>query len=355
MNENPPETIDNYWLLYHFDVQQLPYAEIMEMYGLTKTALANRLNRLRNKIAAGEALSLEAHFAAQGVEKPDTDIQVIEEAIRAIQQLQARYDPVITHYHHTIKTGKPIAILLAGCMQIGGRWTYHSMIREKLEQMLSCPGIYMGQFGDEIENFQARSFAGERSVFDQAIEPRLQRILWDKWLDRVEGLTLWAVGSQHGTIWDERVKGFAPLKYTYVDRGIPFFDGQSYYKLTVGTEDYNLAIAHEFPGSSIYNPNHPQGRALWQRYPNADVVAMADKHQYSVQERQVYGPEVLAGNRPSPYVYLIQIGTAKGGPDPYTIRGWERGQTEWPWLVLWPDQHLMKVTRHFDDVRLWLE
>ncbi len=287
-------------------------------------------------------------------ERIEADIEMLLETILMNQAVSATIDPVITHLEKTIDTSRPVAILLAGCMQTGGRWTFHKMLRDKFAQMLSMPNVYVGLFGDEIENFRSGSFAGARSVMDQAIMPDKQKALWKLFMQRIGPRTLWGMWSQHGAMWDER-DGHNTIKDTYLAHGIPYFDGMGYVKLTVGSETYNLAVSHEFPGSSMYNKTHPQKRALWQRFPNADAVIQADRHQYAVSEETAYGHEVLAGNRKSPFVYLIQIGTAKGGPDQYTIRGWERGVMEWPWLVLYPNEHTIKVTRHFEDVVQWLE
>jgi len=301
---------------------------------------------------------LNGHAPEASPEDIEAETLTLAEKIQKLmelkQEIEGIVDPVITHQDIDLKTQQPVAILLAGCMQLGGRWTFDSLIRTKFEECLSLERTYIGLFGDEIENFYSGSFAGAKSVYDQLITPDLQRVQWDAYLDRIQDRALWGLASQHGTIWDERKAGYVPIKQTYLSRGIPFFDGQAYVTLHVGKQRYKLAVAHEFPGNSMWNPNHGQKRALWQRFPLADVVAMADKHQYSIQEFMYGNNEYLAGDKASPFVYLVQIGTAKGGPDPYSIRGWERGQTEWPWVVLWPDEHKVKVTRHFEDVAHWL-
>lgn len=282
----------------------------------------------------------------------EADVEDLLELIRLKQHLDDQHDPVITHATIEVETDRPVPILLAGCFQIGGRWTFHRFIQEQLEEMFSLPHARLGTFGDEVENFVSGSFAGARSVYEQALTPPLQRLLWSRWMDKYADRILWGTASQHGTQWNERT-GHNPIKDKYLEHDIPFFDGMGYVKLRVGRQTYNIAMAHEFPGSSMYNPTHAQKRALWQRYPNADIIAQADRHIYAASEEYVYSNEYLAGNRHSPYVWLVQIGTAKDGPDPYTIRGWERGVSEWPWLVLWPDEFKVKVTRDFDDVRLW--
>lgn len=287
-------------------------------------------------------------------EQRDIDIEQLLEHARQSQIIMSRLDPVIDHIEiHYEHLAKPFGLLLAGCFQLGGRWTFHEFIRERMDGPLRHPRLGFGTFGDEWENFHARGFAGARSAEEQALTRPMQRALWDLWLDKYGKKIEWALASQHGSIWDEK-NGYTPLKDMYMRRDIPYFDGQGYVKLHVGEQTYQLAVAHEFPGSSMYNVVHAQKRASWQRFPNADVIAQADKHQFGVLDTDVYGNEVNVGNRPSTQILLMQIGTAKGGPDPYTIRSWERGFMEWPIVVFWPDEHKMKWTRDINDALFWL-
>jgi len=284
----------------------------------------------------------------------DEALENLLELARLTQIEMMKIDPVITHLDIDLSSAKGAqAFLLAGCMQTGGRWTFHDFIRQQLQKAVSHPAVWIGFFGDDIENFKSGTFAGAMSQYEQALQPPLQRRAWELFLDTVKDRVRWATWSQHGSMWDER-DGFTYIKKLYLDRHIPFFDGFGYIKLRVGAQEYQVAVSHEFPGSSMYNKTHAQKRALWQRFPLADVIAQADKHQYAISEEDVYGLEVAAGSRKSPFVHLVQIGTAKAGPDKYTIRGWEPGTAEWPWLVLYPDKHLVKMTRHFEDVMMWV-
>jgi len=303
----------------------------------------------------------KSHVTITDIKDSRTQEEITDDALEDLLELARRtqiemmkVDPVITHLDVDLRHAEgPQAFLLAGCMQTGGRWTFHEFIRQRLQQAISNPNVWIGFFGDDIENFYSGTFAGAMSQYEQPLQPPLQRRAWELWLDVVKDRVKWATWSQHGSIWDEKA-GFGYIKKMYLDRKIPFFDGFGYVKVMCGREVYQVAVSHEFPGSSMYNKTHAQKRALWQRFPLADVIAQADKHQYAISEEDVYGLEVAAGNRPSPYVHLVQIGTAKAGPDKYTIRGWEPGTAEWPWMVLYPDRHLVKMTRHFDDVMLWV-
>lgn len=284
----------------------------------------------------------------------DEALENLMELARMAQVEMMKIDPVVTHLDIDLTNAKgPQAFLLAGCMQTGGRWTWHDFIRKQLERAISHPSVWIGFFGDDIENFKSGTFAGAMSQYEQALQPPLQRRILELFLDKVQSRVKWAMWSQHGSMWDAR-DGFSYIKQLYLARNIPFFDGFGYIKMHVGNQEYQVAVSHEFPGSSMYNKTHAQKRALWQRFPLADVIAQADKHQYAISEEDVYGLEVAAGSRKSPYVHLVQIGTAKAGPDKYTIQGWEPGTAEWPWMVLYPDKHLVKMTRHFEDVMMWV-
>jgi hypothetical protein len=284
---------------------------------------------------------------------PDAELEDLLDLARRKQKTMDRIDPIIQQLDITHADRRPHALLLAGCMQFGGRYTYHPLIRRRLNQAFSMPDVEIAFFGDDVENFQSGTFAGAMSQYEQALQPPEQRRAWELILDMVKSRTVWGMWSQHGLVWDEK-RGFTYIKQQYLSRGIPFFDGMGYIRYTVGEETYHIAVSHEFPGSSMYNKTHAQKRALWQRFPNADVIVQADKHQYAIAQEDAYGLEFAIGNRASPYVTLIQIGTAKGGPDKYSIRGWEPGGTDWPWLVFYPDRHVVKATRHFEDVVMWL-
>lgn len=316
-------------------------AELCEMFGISPTALPGRLKRAR-----------EVFVETSQEVKDEAELEAMLEHARAGQRFMTSIDPVLTHYEIDLGPG-PAAIMLAGCFQTGGRWTFHSLIRDRLEQVLTHPRTFTGFFGDEIDNFAGNGFAGLGSSEEQPLSRPLQRRIWDLFMKRMDKdkKILWGLGSQHGTYWDER-GGSVPIKEMYTSRNIPFFDGQAYIKIHVGQQTYQFAVAHEFPGSSMWNIVHPQKRASWQRYPNADVIAQADRHQYAALDTDVYGNEVLAGNRASTQLLLVQIGTAKVGPDKYMIRGWERGFFEWPWIVLYDNEHKMRLSRDTDEI-LW--
>jgi hypothetical protein len=326
---------DDAKILYLFEVQNYSQYALASSYNVSRGAILKALIRARK---------LRVHVIE--------DKEYAEEELRLIATLTKKHlatvDPIYTHYEKTIETDKPVVILNAGCFQTGGRFTFEEGIQEHFNKGIA-DGFWFMLYGDDLEGFMSGSFAGTKSVHDQALPLALQEKLFYLYLDKIKDRCLGGMAGQHPAQWFEKRIHYNPLKRAYMERGIPYFDGQVYYKLNIGNQrsgyqEYYLALAHEFPGSSQFNPTHPQRRALWQRYPNADVVAMADRHQYAITEFGVYGNEVEMGNRQSNNVWLLQIGTTKTGADPYSIRGWEKGYFGWPYLVLFPDDHRVYAT-----------
>lgn len=285
-------------------------------------------------------------------EAPEVRIKKYREAAKAVTDLLNETDPIFTKQSRVFEGNKPIAILWPSCMHLGGRYTDHEFIERSINQFLEFGYIFF--IGDEIEGF-LHSWFHAGSVMEQALQVNLQIEMFDAFMERAWPKTLGGMWSQHGSMWFEKTQGYTPLKRRYIEHGVPFFDGKAKLTYKVGNQTYFIAASHEFSGVSQWNRNHPHVKALRFDYPSADVIVAGDKHTYAVQEMEVYTEEYESGRRPSPFVWLVQSGTAKTGPDKYTIKRWSKGEAEWPITVLYPDQHLVKVTRHIDDARRWIE
>jgi hypothetical protein len=83
---------------------------------------------------------------------------------------------------------------------------------------------------------------------------------------------------------------------------------------------------------------HPQRRA-YERFFPADVVIAGHKHKPAFQMFTHYDGLREMGIPIGGRGYLVANGTFKTGPDPYTIRSWERGVLGVPTLVFSPDGH----------------
>jgi len=264
-------------------------------------------------------------------------------------------DPVVDHQEMTLGDGGPVGIVFASCPHLGGRYTNHKAIRDMLDRALLIPNLYWAPLGDDIEGYLA-GFADASSVHEQAMNVDLQLLMLRAMLIKIAGAgrLLFGTASQHGGKWWEK-RGSNPIKDAYRGVGVPWFDGQAYLKLHVGSQVYQVAVAHEFPGHSMYNQLHPHARALRWDYPMADVIVQGDKHTYAVSEVTSYIREFDAGNRASPFTWFVQTGTAKTGLDKYTVKRWPHGIMEWPILIFEEDDHNIECTRHWRTVSAWLD
>lgn len=272
-----------------------------------------------------------------------------ERAPALIAQRQRR-DPIITHDEFSIDTDKPIGILFVSCMHLGGQYTFYPEFRSIYDKALQIPNLYWGSLGDDIDGFAAY-FSDTQAVEDQLINVPQQLALLEAVLSPLAETNrlLFGCGSQHPAKWERHRTGKDSVKQIYMNFGVPYFDGAGYVKLQVGDITYFVALAHEFPGSSMWNPNYAHARASRLRFPMADVVVAGDKHSMSYQHYQAYIDEWKMGNRQSPDVHLLQAGTAKNGPDPYTIKNFPTGGMGWPIVIFSPHEHCIRVVDRLDD------
>lgn len=339
------------------------YGEEEELQEITPEDITvEELDLLRNMLRVGAEDNFEAmryspdQFPETEVVyneyDPEERIAKLREAMRLIREVQDQDDPIYTNFVKDFKTDRPVAVMFPSCMHMGGRYTDDEFIEQQLDSFSDYG--YFFDLGDEIDGFTPAWFhAG--SIVEQPLQVPYQIALFDAYMDRFWNKIIGGMWSQHGSMWFEKNQGYTPLKRRFLERGIPFFDGRANLTFKVGDQVYSVVASHEFVGTSQWNQTHALIKALKMEYPNADVVVQGDKHTYKVDELVAYPEEYEAKRRQSPFVWLIQTGTAKTGPDKYTIKRWSKGQSIWPITVFYPDRHLVKVTRHIEDAIRWLE
>lgn len=343
-----PESVYAYWV----DHQDASAAEVARATGLPERSVSRYCKHLRE----GSAVSVHAvptvtskHMQTLREEEESFDpIAFFERAPQMVAQAQQR-DPIVTHDDFTIETDAPIGIMFVSCMHLGGRYTAYQEFREIYMRALGVKNLYWASLGDDIEGFMSY-FPDVRSVEEQLLNPTNQLLCLEALLRPMAdtGRLLFGCGSQHGGKWENKRTGRSSIKELYTGFKVPYFDGAGYVRLNIGEETYFVALAHEFPGQSVWNPNHAHHRAARFRFPSADIVVAGDKHTEAVQFFPAYIDEFLMGNRKSPMLLLLQAGTAKNGPDPYTITNFSRGHLGWPIVVLHPKRHEIEFTLSLD-------
>lgn len=248
----------------------------------------------------------------------------------------------------------PVAVVWASCAHLGGRYTNHRAFRARMEELLAIPNLRWASLGDDIEGF-IPSFRDRSATMEQPFPLALQYITLGKVLDRIGDRLMMGTTSQHGDQWMNKLCGYNPIKTAYRAHGVPFYDGMAYLRLHVGKQVYQVAVAHEFKGYSMYNPLHAHVRALHWNFPMADAIIQGDKHKYAMQESPAFQWEYQMGNRKSPTVWLVQSGTAKTGLDKYSIKWWGTGQFDWPVLIFDSSEHRVMGTRETRVVKRIME
>lgn len=350
----------------------LVWREVAERLDVNRNTLRRKAGRKLRALDAGaghDATGGAAHeppvaearghpapvFAASPCAEPP--LAELFSLARRSQAVLDALDPVITHETIRIPTDRPVALIFTSCAHLGSRYTFYEGFEAIFSRVLGLDRCYWLSLGDDVEGFLP-GFPDGSAIVDQAVaNPRAQRRMLAGVLDKlaVQGKLLCGCASQHGGDWVRKRTGDDPIKDLYLERHVPFFDGKGLIQLQVGTETYNLAVAHEFPGSSQYNKNHSQRRAALFDFPGADVVVQGDKHSYAVQEFSLPPFEFDAGLRATYTQWLVQVGTAKTGNDKYSIRGWSRGVLEWPVLIFRPDRHFIAHARDLSLVELMLD
>lgn len=281
----------------------------------------------------------------------------LEECFDLLEHIQAfldKIDPIEASYTRTIETDKPIALLLTSDWHLMSRWVAYEEFRDLFDWASMVPRLYWAVQGDEIDGFDT-NFYHARPVLDQLLKPPVQRRVLAAILSEIEERILYSCLSTSAHTTDKLI-GECPVRQWYVQRKIPAFVGQGILSLKVGTkergyQEYILAVAHAFPGSSIYNVNHPQARALLWICPQADVIASGHRHTFGVQQvnHHELAHQAIPHLQPVSSTYLVQIGTASTGPDPYSISRWQQGVFNWPVFVFFPDHHeVIRVERKSD-------
>jgi hypothetical protein len=284
--------------------------------------------------------------------KEEVDLEQFFGIAIELQDFFDSLDPIITHQVIELPSDKPVAIQFVSCPHLAGRYTFHEGFRDSMRQLLDTPGMYWAMLGDETEGFPPDFYSADGPAnqlipekFQRAVIARVLKLLAD------EKRLLCGVGSQHPGQWIERRTGTNPIKNLYLDHKVPFFDGLANVEFKVGQNSYFVGMGHDLPGHSMYNQLHAHARAHHFRWPGVDIIARGDKHTYACGEFTSFKDEFEAGRRNSPYVWEIAVGTAKTGPDPYTIRRWTKGVLEWPFVVLWPDEWRIETTRRYSVAR----
>lgn len=176
----------------------------------------------------------------------------------------------------------PIILNLIADWHIGHPTTHVDRITQEVETIARKRNSFVFLLGDMIDNMGWNPGQYEqKQTPDQIL---FFRSLLDYLSDKNK-LLLYVQGDHDG--WLMR-SGYDP-KQEAIQRGVHGTIGATEVNLKVGEYEKRIGVAHQLPGNSIYNRNHPQRRALNVdgAFHGADVVASGHNHQKANQRTYV--------------------------------------------------------------------
>lgn len=170
-----------------------------------------------------------------------------------------------------------VLINLISDLHVGHPSTNYKRIEDEVNAITETPNSYVLLVGDEIDNMHWNP--GQALEMEQAPEQIAYfRALVEHFI--VHNKLLHHISGDHEE-WLGKM-GFS-LQAELSNKGVSTSRGPTYFHTEVGENAYELAGAHQLPGHSIYNNNHPQMRAVrFGSMHGADVVFSGHNHKKGV-------------------------------------------------------------------------
>ena len=260
-----------------------------------------------------------------------------------ILEMHKKQDPYAQQF--TIDLGerdRPFALASASDLHLGGGFTSHSALREHMEYIIETPDLHLGITGDSIEGFLPGVKPAE-TIEQQPSNIKSQLWALESLVDElVEADTLrWMTWGDHDGIWFEKTIGVGLVK-EMVKSKVPYFVGRGLIRLKINDQEYFLLVNHAERSRSQWSNTHGARKAYEAVFP-ADVVITGHTHKPEFRMFTHYQELRDAGINLGGKAWLVQNGTFKDGPDPYTIRSWTRGVIGVPTIVFAHDRHDVDV------------
>ena len=259
-----------------------------------------------------------------------------------VLDLCERQDPFVEHFEIKFNTDKPVALVSASDLHLGGGFTDHEAIRATFEYILNTDGLYVALTGDTIEGFIPGVKPAE--TIEQQIAPVKQQLWAAESLVRelIANDKLWWLGwGEHDAKWFEQTIGINIVREMFKHE-VPYLMGRAVIKLGIGSQEYFVLANHAERGRSG-NSATAAGRKAYESFFPADVVISGHTHKPEFRRFEHYQELRAAGLNLGGKSWIVQNGTFKTGPDPYTIRTWNRGVLGVPTMVFQPDIHDVDV------------
>jgi predicted phosphodiesterase len=198
-------------------------------------------------------------------------------------------------------TAQPLINLISD-WHVGHPTTQYKRIEDEVNAILGTSNSFVALLGDEIDNMNWNP--GQFEQMEQT--PEQIQFFWAVARELAENdRLLFRISGDHDDSW--LMKSGFDLASFVRDMGVNTTTGPTHMISNVGDERYVGLLAHQLPGHSMYNKNHPQMRA--ERFGagrGADFIASGHNHQKQISESTVHIGEGETQN-----VHYIALGPYK--------------------------------------------
>jgi len=235
----------------------------------------------------------------------------------------------------------PALISLLSDLHLGHPSTNYKRVEDELTVVVNTPNSYVIFVGDLINNMNWNP--GQFDEMEQTPEQISYLKSIFKYLTDHDKLLHSIQGDHDGWL----TKAGYNVHDELTDKGVSVSNGPTYFHLDVAGQKYDMGGAHQLPGHSIYNVNHPQMRAVrFGSMHGADVVFSCHNHKKGVAK--AYQHEL---GKPKEVTY-IALGPYKATDEWLAKKGWpEQSPEEMFGVSIYLNSLIKEVETDLDIVR----
>lgn len=273
------------------------------------------------------------HPIPQFDKRPSNKVDVLT-ALRKLAIDTKKEDGVDKDYAKiSIDTGRPIAVMKAADLHLGGLDIAYQSLLHHWEFLLNEERFYLQLFGDDINMMIMHKTVGARH---DILTPNAQCELLESMVDGLldKGKLLSMCWGNHSDEFTERTSGLSLIKLLFSHK-VPYFRGMGYIDLTVGNNNYPMAFTHKTRFHSFMNAVHGNkrmeqmhGEFFTPNRPLAREYVTAHTH---------YPAYSVEGNLPDDRIWFIKCGTFKTDCL-FSQRYFGQGRIGVPTMVYHPDR-----------------
>ena len=305
------------------------YRYLMDKYNVSSSTI----NRIKKRETEYIRQTIEDHPKPDLGKLPTKKVDILK-VLGMLSERADDHNKDSTDYREiAIKTGKPIAVMKAADLHMGGLDVSYKAILNHYKFLLKAERFYLQLFGDDINLMVMHKVVGSRH---DVITPNEQVALLESMVNELlqNGKILSMGWGNHSDEFTERSSGFgivsSLLKYK-----VPYFRGMGYLKLNVGSQSYPMAFAHKVRFNSFMNPTHGNKR-MEQMHTEFFGVDKPIAREY-ITAHTHFPAVAMHGCLPEERIYYIKCGTFKVNCL-YSQRYYGQGRIGVPTVVYHPDR-----------------